>query len=184
MKNGYSGLRHEISHYPFIKNDDIGRFKSLDVVAEVSPKLWFPNAMTKAQIHVLGNERVQCCHPIKSLLNAGAEVIYASDWPAGTPDANPWIGLAGMISRKDPNNIFEGYVGKNEAISIKQALPIFTKNGAKSLGMENETGTISNGKWADFIVLNNSIETQSINEIANIKVQKTVWKGKTVYSKY
>ena len=50
--------------------------------------------------------------------------------------------------------------------------------------MENETGTISNGKWADFIVLNNSIETQSINEIANIKVQKTVWKGKTVYSKY
>jgi hypothetical protein len=89
-----------------------------------------------------------------------------------------------MISRKDPNNIFEGYVGKNEAISIKQALPIFTKNGAKSLGMENETGTISNGKWADFIVLNNSIETQSINEIANIKIQKTVWKGKTVYSKY
>jgi len=184
MKNGYSGLRHEISHCPFIKNDDIGRFKSLDVVAEVSPKLWFPNAMTKAQIHVLGNERVQGCHPIKSLLHAGAEVIYGSDWPAGTPDANPWIGLAGMISRKDPNNFFEGHVGKNEAISIKQALPIFTKNGAKSLGMENETGTISNGKWADFIVLNNSIETQSINEIANIKVQKTVWKGKTVYSEY
>ena len=183
-RNGYSGLRHEIAHCPFVKNEDIRRFKSLDVIAEVSPKLWFPNAMTKAQINVLGNERVQSCHPIKSLLNAGAEVIYGSDWPAGTPDANPWIGLAGMISREDPNNIFDGYVGKNESISIKQALPIFTKNGAKSLGMENETGTISKGKWADFIVLNNSIENQSINEIANIKVQKTVWKGKTVHSKY
>ncbi len=183
-ENGFSGLRHEIAHCPFIKKDDIRRFKNLDVVAEVSPKLWFPNAMTKNQIHVLGNERVQGCHPIKSLLNAGAEVIYASDWPAGTPDANPWFGLAGMISRKDPNDILDGYVGKNEAISIKQALPIFTKNGAKSLGMENETGTISIGKWADFIVLSNSIETLSINEIANIQVQKTVWKGKTVFSKY
>ena len=183
-ENGFSGLRHEIAHCPFIKKDDIRRFKNLDVVAEVSPKLWFPNAMTKNQIHVLGNERVQGCHPIKSLLNAGAEVIYASDWPAGTPDANPWFGLAGMISRKDPNDILDGYVGKNEAISIKQALPIFTKNGAKSLGMENETGTISIGKWADFIVLSNSIETLSINEIANIQVQKTVWKGKTVFSQY
>ena len=42
---------------------------------------------------------------------------------------------------------------KIEAISLEQALPIFTVNGAKSLGMEKETGTISIGKWADFIIL-------------------------------
>ena len=184
IENGFSGLRHEIAHCPFIKKNDIQRFKSLEVIAEVSPKLWFPNANTKNQIYVLGNERLQGCHPIKSLLNAGAVVTYASDWPAGSPDANPWIGLAGMISRKDPHNIFDGYVGKNEAISIKKALPIFTKNGAKSLGMEHETGTISINKWADFIVLNKSIKSQSIYEIANIQVHRTVWKGRTVYSNY
>ena len=44
--------------------------------------------MTKAQIHVLGYDRVQKCHPIKSLLNAGANVTYAY---FGTP--NPWVGL-------------------------------------------------------------------------------------------
>ena len=68
--------------------------------------------MTIAQIHVLGYDRVQKCHPIKSLLNAGANVTYASDWPAGTPDPNPWVGLAGMISRKDPNNNYDGMLVK------------------------------------------------------------------------
>ncbi len=181
-KNGFSGLRHEIAHSPFIIEDDLKRFKKLDVVAEVSPKLWFPNPMTKAQVHVLGYDRVQKCHPIKSLLNAGVNVTYASDWPAGTPDPNPWIGLAGMISRKDPNNNYEGYIGKNEAISLEQALPIFTVNGAKSLGMEKETGTISIGKWADFIILEKPIQNYNIKEIANMEVQKTIWKGKIVYS--
>ena len=181
-KNGFSGLRHEIAHCPFVIEDDIKRFKKLDIVAEVSPKLWFPNPMTKAQIHVLGHERVQKCHPIKSLLNSGASVTYASDWPAGTPDPNPWMGLAGMISRKDPNNNYDGYIGKDEVISLQQALPIFTINGAKSLGMEKETGTISIGKWADFIVLEKPIQNYSIQEIANMKVHQTIWKGRIVYS--
>ena len=181
-KNGFSGLRHEIAHCPFVIEDDLKRFKKLDIVAEVSPKLWFPNPMTKAQIHVLGRERVQKCHPIKSLLNSGASVTYASDWPAGTPDPNPWIGLAGMISRKDPNNNYDGYIGKDEVISLQQALPIFTINGAKSLGMEKETGTISIGKWADFIVLEKPIQNYSIQEIANMKVHQTIWKGRIVYS--
>ena len=181
-KNGFSGLRHEIAHCPFVIKDDLKRFKKLDNVAEVSPKLWFPNPMTKAQIHVLGHERVQKCHPIKSLLNSGASVTYASDWPAGTPDPNPWIGLAGMISRKDPNNNYDGYIGKDEVISLQQALPIFTINGAKSLGMEKETGTISIGKWADFIVLEKPIQNYSIQEIANMKVHQTIWKGRIVYS--
>ena len=109
-------------------------------------------------------------------------MTYASDWPAGTPDPNPWMGLAGMISRKDPNNSYDGYIGKDEVISFQQALPIFTINGAKSLGMEKETGTISIGKWADFIVLEKPIQNYSIQEIANMKVHQTIWKGRIVYS--
>ena len=89
-----------------------------------------------------------------------------------------------MISRKDPNNNYDGYIGKNEVISLQQALPIFTINGAKSLGMEKETGTISIGKWADFIVLEKPIQSYSIQEIADMKVHQTIWKGRIVYYLY
>ena len=48
--------------------------------------------------------------------------------------------------------------------------------------MEKETGTISIGKWADFIILEKPIQNYNIKEIANMEVQKTIWKGKIVYS--
>ncbi|MGI9357389.1 MAG: amidohydrolase [Rhizobiaceae bacterium] len=182
-RNGPSGLRHEIAHSPFIQPDDLPRFTELDAVAEVSPKLWFPNAATAAQLSVLGKERVERCHPIRDYLEAGVNVTYASDWPAASPDPNPWTGLAGMISRTDPTGTYPGSVGKDQAISLNQALPLFTINGARSMRMETETGTISSGKWADFIILDEPLGTLSPEEIAAAEVRCTVWKGQTVFER-
>ncbi len=182
-RNGDSGLRHEIAHAAFIDKTDLPRFAKLSAVAEVSPKLWFPNPATAAQVEVLGEERVERCHAIKDYLSAGAEVTYASDWPAAAPNANPWIGLAGMISRKDPTGKFAGSVGADQAISLDEALPLFTTNGARSLDMENETGSLKDGKWADFIVLDEPLESLSPEEIGAVEVRQTIWKGKTVFER-
>lgn len=182
-QNGNSGLRHEVAHCPFVHPDDMGRFAQLNAIAEVSPKLWFPNPATAGQNRVLGAERTQTCHPIKSLLEAGAEITYASDWPAAAPDANPWTGLAGMISRRNFSGSHTGTVGENQAITLKQALPLFTINGARSLGLGLETGSIKAGKWADFIVLDQPLNSLAPEEIAAIEVQQTHWKGEMVFSK-
>ena len=180
--NGTSGLRHEIAHSAFVSDQDLGRFNQLDAIAEMSPKLWFPNAATPAQITVLGEERLQKAHRIGDLLAAGAEMTYASDWPASAPDANPWIGLSGMITRRNCDPDFFGVLAENQAISLEEALPLFTTNGARSLGMENETGSLSAGKWADFIMLDESLAEMDAVEIGNTHVQQTVWKGKVVHS--
>ncbi len=182
-RNGASGLRHEIAHSAFISDEDLPRFRKLDAVAEVSPKLWFPNPATAAQIAVLGTQRLEKCHRIRDLLNAGAEVIYGSDWPAAAPDANPWTGLAGMISRQDSSSNFTGMVGETQAISLKEALPIFTINGARSLGMETETGSLAAGKWADFIVLDESLNNKHFSQIGATEIKQTFWKGQLVFAK-
>ena len=117
--NGDSGLRHEIAHTTFVSVSDIGRFMSLGAIAEVSPKLWFPNPITAGQIEVLGNDRAQRCHPIASLLGAGAEVTYGSDWPAAAPDASPWAGFSGMVTRQDATGNYPGSVRAVEAIDLK-----------------------------------------------------------------
>ena len=182
-ENGSSGLRHEIAHAPFIRIEDLGRFSVLDAVAEVSPKLWYPNPATQAQTALLGEDRVSRCHALRDYLNANINVTYASDWPAASPDPNPWIGLAGMISRQDPFGNYPGSLGPEQAITLDQALPLFTINGAHSLRMGEETGSISVGKSADFIVLDAPLESLSSAEIAAVEVRETVWKSQTVFAR-
>lgn len=181
--NGASGLRHEIAHTVFVSDRDISRFRALDAIAEMSPKMWFPNPATPAQIAVLGQERLQKAHRIRDLLEAGAEMTYASDWPASAPDANPWSGLSGMLTRRNCDPAFPGVLAEDQAITLEEALPLFTLNGARSLGMEREIGSLSVGKWADFIALDNQLTLDDVNAIGHIKVRETVWKGATVFSR-
>tara|TARA_B100000780_G_scaffold271900_1_gene233332 strand:- start:12013 stop:13659 length:1647 start_codon:yes stop_codon:yes gene_type:complete len=180
--NGESGLRHETAHNSFVSDADLGRFKSLNTIAEMSPKMWFPNAATPVQLGVLGEERLRTAHRIQDLLKAGAEMTYASDWPASAPDANPWTGLSGMITRKNSDPAYEGDLNPEQAITLAEALPLFTINGARSLNMEAETGSLVIGKWADFIVLENPLEQSKAATIGTTNVKLTVWKGKVVFT--
>ncbi|MDP6190106.1 MAG: amidohydrolase family protein, partial [Gammaproteobacteria bacterium] len=140
-----SGIAHEIAHTTYVTDSDLPRFKQLNCVAEVSPKLWFPTAITAAQKQLLGLERADRCHPIKSLLEHGAHVSYGSDWQAAVPDADPWIGIAGMITRQHPKGLYPGNVNLEQGISIEQALAIFTRNGAKALRKEDKIGQLKVG---------------------------------------
>jgi predicted amidohydrolase YtcJ len=179
--NGPSGLRHEIAHANFIARADLARFAALDAVAEVSPKLWMPNPVTAGQRQVLGDARVDTCHPIRSLLAAGAEVIYGSDWPAAALDASPWTGLAGMLSRADPTGTYPGTVAADEAITLKAALPLFTTNGARAMGLEGQTGCLAVGALADLIVLDRPLDGLSPEQIARVRPEATLFGGEVVY---
>jgi predicted amidohydrolase YtcJ len=181
--NGHSGLRHEIAHTAFVTDADLPRFASLDAIAEVSPKLWMPNAATASQQAVLSAEQLSRLHRIRDLITAGAELIFGSDWPASAPDADPWTGLAGMLTRRDPSNTFAGALNASQSVALDAALPLFTRNGARAMGLEGKTSVLSHGAWADFIVLNADVRTLPPEEIGQVQVQETVWKGKTVFAR-
>lgn len=179
--NGNSGLRHEIGHAPFIDDADKPRFAALDAVAEMSPRLWFPNPVTAGQVRVLGPVRTHRCHQIRSLIDAGAQVTYGSDWPAAAADANPWIGLAGMLNRRNPFGLFSGELGADQAVPLDRALPLFTTQAARSMGLQAVTGSLEPGKSADFVVLDRPLNEQTPAEIAVTRVRRTVFEGQTVY---
>jgi predicted amidohydrolase YtcJ len=180
--NGASGLRHEIAHTNYVSDADLPRFAQLNAIAEMSPKMWYPNPATPTQIALLGKERVARNHRIADLLAAGAELTYASDWPAAAPDVNPWTGLSGMLTRRNADPAYPGVLSPQQAITLEQALPLFTINGARSLGMGDESGSLVAGKRADFIVLEKPLQQMRAEEIAQVQVQQTVWNGNTVYS--
>lgn len=179
--NGHSGLRHEIAHSAFIDPADFGRFAALGAVAEMSPRLWYPNPVTAGQYSVLGPARTHRCHQIRSLLDAGAELTYGSDWPAAAADADPWIALAGMLTRRHPFGLFEGEVGADQAITLERALPLFTTQAARSLGVAHLTGSIEVGSSADFIVIDRPFAGLGPREIAQTRPQRTVFEGRVVF---
>jgi len=181
--NGSSGLRHEISHMNYVSDADVARLQKLDAVAEISPKMWYPNPVTATQIALLGEDRVAKNHRIRDLHQAGAEMVYASDWPAAAPDANPWTGLSGMLTRRNCDPAYPGILGPDQAIPLETALPIFTRNAARALKMEGETGILAQGAWADFIVLDKALDKMAPDEICEVVPRQTFWKGREVFAR-
>ena len=86
-----------------------------------------------------------------------------------------------MITRQNCDPTYPGTLASDQAITLQEALPLFTRNGARSLGMDNETGTLTAGKWADFIVLEKSLFATEPLDMGLTKPQLTAWKGKIVH---
>ena len=179
-QSAQKNLRHHIGHLMLVGAQDVSRFKELNVAAEFSPVLWYPAPLTQTAVNYIGKERMKRWHPIKEFVDAGVVVSFGSDWPAGTPDADPWRGLEAMITRMDPKGNESGKVG--EGITLKQGIEILTLGGAKTMMQEENVGSIESGKFADMIVLNHNLFEIPVNEIDKTKVLKTIFNGKKVYS--
>lgn len=178
--NGDNGIQHEISHAEMIHADDLPRFRQLNVAAEMSPILWFPGPAADAIRATLG-ERADSFWPVKSLLDAGAQVIYGSDWPAVTPNTNPWPGIEAMVTRANPYQDGDAKLAPHEAVDLATALRIFTINGARAGKRDHDTGTIETGKYADFIVLDRDPFEIPVQEISDTRILHTYVAGEEVY---
>ncbi len=181
--NGNTGLRHELGHAGFIHPDDLVRFDRLGAVMEVSPYIWYPTPITDVSIRAaVGDERTDNYWPVKSASRAGAVVVAGSDWPV-VPDLNPWLAIEALVTRRDPDEIFEGVLGAHEAIDLAAALDIFTVNGAYAMRQEDALGSIAEGKKADLIVLDRILFEISPDQIGDTKVMLTVVDGRVVFDR-
>ncbi len=147
QKNGESGVRHKIAHNMMISKQDLSRLAKIkDVNLDFSPPLWYPNpGVVKTLPPKIGDVRYQMIYPVKSALQAGLHVGQGADWQTAYPTPNPFPALEGMITRQNPDNPNFGSLNAAEAVSLAQALKIFTLGGAWVLGAENEIGSIEEG---------------------------------------
>lgn len=178
---GNNDKRHELAHAGYIHPDDIPRFAELNAVADLCPILWHPSPIIDAVISAVGEERGRQYWPTRDLLDANAPILAGSDWPSAVPDANPWPGVEAFVTRRDPRGSAEGALWPEQAISLEEAIEIYTIHGARAMKMEDRTGSIEAGKLADFIVLERNIFEIPIDEVADTKIHQTYFEGKLVY---
>ena len=112
----------------------------------------------------------------RDMLLAGVMVAAGSDFSPG-PFA-PLMGMQGMVTRKGWN----GEVwGANQRVSVEEALRINTLNGAYNSHEEAIKGSITPGKFADFVMLADDPHTVDPEKIKDIAIVRTVTGGNTAF---
>jgi predicted amidohydrolase YtcJ len=127
-------------------------------------------------VETLDGYRLEHINPISSALNRGVFLAFSSDnLPIG-----PMIGLYAAVTRKG----MSGKVyGKEEAVSISDAIRMYTRAGASLSWDEAKKGTLEAGKFADMIVLDHDPLTGGPEELLKTNVDMTIVGGKVVYDR-
>lgn len=181
--NGPTDLIHHIAHASYIRPDDIERFAQLGVAADLSPMIWYPTTFLEAHKEAMGEARAERFWPNKDLQNAKALMAGGSDWPV-IPNPNPWNGIEGLVTRKNPAGVFaDKALWPEQAVDLASAVEIFTINSARAIGLGDDVGSLDVGKSADLIVLNQNIFEVPADTISDTKVEETYFEGSSVFTR-
>ena len=101
-----------------------------------------------------------------------------ADWPICS--ANVFEGIHVCVNRTSETG---QDLGQNQAISVMDAIKVYTWNGAYITFEEDIKGSIEEGKLADIVILDTDILTCDPSEIVNTKVLTTILDGKLVYQR-
>lgn len=170
--------RFRIEHAQHIHPDDISRFGRMGVIPSMqaihlsSDRPW--------AIYRLGRRRTEGgAYRWQDLLQSGARIVNGSDAPV--EPVNPLAGFYALVSRKTLAGNPEGGYEPSQKMTREQALRAYTIDAAYSAFLEEETGSIEVGKWADFTVLDRDIMVISEKEILTTRVMMTIIGGEVVY---
>jgi predicted amidohydrolase YtcJ len=178
-------LRDTIVHLEPVARSDVRRFGTLNVVANCQPQ-WFEwdSSTWDAALNYLGPDRMENIYPARSFELAGAPIAFGSDWPVDP--LMPWYGIERAVTRTA-----EEWYGYNEmgplnpweSISLKNAIKYYTLGSAYQFHMEKKVGSITKGKYADLIVLDQNLFKVPVEKVDQTKVLTTIFNGKVVYKK-
>ncbi len=169
--------RFRIEHAQILRYQDIPRFAELDVIPsmqgshQTSDMYWVPNR--------LGWARAQGAYAWRSLLNTGVVIPNGSDFPVEA--VNPLISFHSFFTRQDADNFPPGGWMPEQRTTRQEALLSITLWPAYAAFMENESGSLTVGKYADFVVLDRDIMTVAPEAVLGTHVLLTVLGGKAVY---
>ena len=170
-------LRNRIEHSQILIPEDIKRFADLNLIASMQP-MHIADDVRIAEKYL--GKRGRYTYPIKSFIDYGCRVVFGSDMPVADPD--PIKGIRAAIGRRYNLDRTEPSWQPQECITPEQALHAYTRDAAYASYEEADKGTLTRGKLADFIAVNQNILTSDDAQIEQAQVLKTVMAGKVVYT--
>ena len=176
--------RNVLAHLHFVTEDDIKLMASTGSVPAVPP-LWTPElpGAYDMEINYVGEELAQESYPIKSFFDAGANVVFHSDYPV-SPMMNVKYSFYTAETRNFPKELFDGKGRPHnlkEAITREQSLRAMTINVARQWHQENRMGSIEVGKLANMAVFDCDFLHDDLDKVVQANVVATIVDGEEVY---
>jgi predicted amidohydrolase YtcJ len=179
-KFGAKALRHRIEHAQIVIPSDVKRFKQLGVIASMQPTHCTTD-MRFCEIRI-GKERSKNAYIWKTLLDAGAQLAFGTDWPVEPLD--PMRGLYSAVTRKNIEGGFpEGGWFPEQRLTMTESVRLYTLGAAYASFEEKAKGSIEPGKLADFTVLSKDIFRVDPKDVLTTEALYTILGGKIVYQR-
>jgi hypothetical protein len=177
-------LRFTVTHGNFPDPHAIQMAKDLGVAFDCQPAWLYLDG--PAIRNVFGPARMANFIPLASLFRAGVVVAGGSDHMIGfdpntsTNPYNPFLGMWIAITRKTVDGTV---INPAQRLSRRQALRMYTLNGAWLSFDEKKKGSIEPGKLADLVVINRDYLSCPVDEIKDIQALRTVVGGRVVFDR-
>ena len=173
--NGFRDMRHRIEHIELIDRADIARLGALGITASLQPP-HPPGAMDfplQPTLDKIGKDRWADAYLWRTLVEAGAPVAFASDWPV--TDVSVLRGLQAALTRQP-------YAGAtDERLSLMDSLYAYTAGGAWAAQMDDITGRLVPGLAADLVLIDGDLEAVAAEEIGAMSVALTICGGRITH---
>ena len=182
---GDKDQRNVLAHLHFVTDEDVRRMAETGSVAAVPP-LWSPGVpgVYDQEIAYVGKELADQAYPIKSFYDAGANVVFHSDFPV-----SPMLDIKYSIYMAEKRNAPAGFMGIDgvkarnlkEAITREQSLRAMTINVARQFRQEHRLGSIEVDKIANMTVFDCDFLHDDIEKVAKANIVATLIDGEEVF---
>ena len=168
-------LKHRIEHVGFLSNENIRDFKRMNMTAAMQPIFIYELANNFKS--TLPDELLETVYPCKTVLDNGINLALSTDGPV-VKEINPWVNMETAVTRKAADGFA---IGESQKITFQQAIRAYTVGSATADNLENSKGSLSVGKYADFIVLNSN--PFELDDVSGVETMETWICGKLNYKK-
>jgi len=182
INGGKDEMRNTLVHVYGVTTEDYKRMADHNIQVAAS-LLWHhvnePTREDMLRYHPEGMKDKG--YPMKSFFDYGVNAASHSDFPAlcDSPD-DPFgimeIAVTGVYHKENCEPWWT-----EELLTREQALNALTINVARQMFLEGERGSISKGKYADFLLVTKDVLTCPVTEIHEAKPAATYFEGKKVY---
>lgn len=174
--NGARDSRHRIEHIEVIHADDMPRFAGLGVIASMQPPhppgtRGLPLEPTVSRI---GRARWPLSYAWRSLREAGARLVFATDWPVSPID--PMAAIEAAVTRKAWADDMP-----DQSQTLMEAIAGYTRDGAYAEFRDDRKGTLEAGKLADMVVLSGDIEAVAPEMLHAVRPVATICDGRVSF---
>ena len=170
LTNPRPEARHRIEHCTLVDQDLIDRMAKLNICPTCNPGFIAWNGSNYIKYY---GERMKYFSALRSMIDAGVRVSIASDSPSGPVE--PISILDAAVNRID--RVTGMQTDPAQAISVREAIRLYTLNGAYSSYEDHIKGSLEPGKLADVVVLSENILETPKEELLRVEIQMTMVDG-------